>query len=455
MKFIRPALLLVFYCLFVAQVFAQNNITLVWGTINKENARSIILYEVIEGKRSEYANTRLDSENRFAFALPSVKEGFYYLSDQYKNNFTRIYLRNGEKLELQIHENGYDVVSGSTENKTLHDWFVSSYEITGPAKNWMKDSSTYVTYFPTLNAFVKKLPGIRSKLQTKNKSFNELLKLAIDVDVEYAAMHFLLVPNSEHPKKEQYPDFYKSIIKPGKYPTAGLLRLGDGVALLRTYATFNLLMNAVESKPENRLLANAALFGNDTLKGAFIANSLTFKTYEELEKNITPVKQYLVTDSMQASYFRALKALAGFKKGSPSYNFSFEDIEGKNVSMEQLKGKVVLIDVWATWCGPCRVEIPHLKKLEEAFSGQDIAFVSISTDAIKDKEKWRNMVTKDQMGGIQLYAGSNNELSKYYDIKSIPRFMLFDKNGKIITTDSPRPSDPELKELLEQLVKTN
>jgi hypothetical protein len=74
--------------------------------------------------------------------------------------------------------------------------------------------------------------------------------------------------------------------------------------------------------------------------------------------------------------------------------------------------------------------------------------VSLSTDAEKDREKWRQMIVDEGLGGIQLFAGQGNEFSKYYKINAIPRFLVFDKQGKIVTVDSPRPSDPALKELL-------
>src|SRR5690606_217750 len=105
----------------------------------RENASSVILYKVIEGKRSEYASTKLDDDKKFAFALPSLREGFYYLADQRKNSFTRIYLTTGEKLELQLNENGYEIIKGSKENKLLQEWHTASSVITEPAFNWMKN----------------------------------------------------------------------------------------------------------------------------------------------------------------------------------------------------------------------------------------------------------------------------------------------------------------------------
>ena len=79
-------------------------------------------------------------------------------------------------------------------------------------------------------------------------------------------------------------------------------------------------------------------------------------------------------------------------------NFSFEDIHGKKVSLKALRGKYIFIDIWATWCPPCRDELPFLKVLEEKFKDKNIWFVSISCD--NDKKKWIEMVKGDKLGGI-------------------------------------------------------
>ncbi len=437
----------------INKAVANNNITLVIGQFTKERSASAFLFQVIEGKKVEYASTKLDQNKGFAFALPAVKEAFYYICDQSKREFVRIYLKPGDKIELNINDDGYNIIKGSEENKILQQWYASSSVITNPAVNWNKDTSTFNTYFPKLETFLPQFPALKSKLKSKNKRFNQLMQLAMQMDVEDAAMYFLMTPKSAHPKKEQYPSFYKTIIQPGKYASADLLELGEGVDILSHYILLNYMLGNAAPKDANRLAWSSNLITNDTLKGAYVANSMRYKTFEELEENVAPVKKYLITDSMQAAYFRALKAVASFKKGSNAYNFSYENLAGKKVSMNDLKGKVVLIDVWATWCGPCKVEIPHLKKLEEEFKGKNVEFVSISVDVEKDKEKWKNMIAKDSLGGTQLFAGGWSDITKYYDITGIPRFLVFDQNGKIVTADAPRPSAPELKELLENTLQ--
>jgi len=144
------------------------------------------------------------------------------------------------------------------------------------------------------------------------------------------------------------------------------------------------------------------------------------------------------------------------KTGNIAPTFNYPDINGEMVSSESLKGKVVYVDVWATWCGPCIQEIPHLKKLQNDLKDEKIAFVSISIDAEKDKEAWRKMVEEKELGGHQLYAKGEGEskIAKDYVIRGIPYFIIIDKNGRLVEVFASRPSDPETKEKLLTLAKS-
>ena len=142
-------------------------------------------------------------------------------------------------------------------------------------------------------------------------------------------------------------------------------------------------------------------------------------------------------------------------KGKPSPSFEYENHKGGKTSLADLKGKWVYIDVWATWCGPCIMEIPYLQELEKKFHGKKIAFVSISVDPAKDKEKWKKFVTNKSLGGIQLFADNNfnSDFIKAYSINSIPRFILLDPNGNIVDADALRPSYPDLEKELNALLQ--
>lgn len=148
------------------------------------------------------------------------------------------------------------------------------------------------------------------------------------------------------------------------------------------------------------------------------------------------------------------KKVVNEMKGKPSPTFNYENHKGGTTKLEDLRGKYVYIDVWATWCGPCRAEIPHLKKVEEKYHDKKITFVSISVDVAKDHEKWQKFVTNKELGGVQLFADKdwNSEFIKAFGINSIPRFLLIDPTGKIVNADAPRPSSEELHELLDSLL---
>lgn len=168
------------------------------------------------------------------------------------------------------------------------------------------------------------------------------------------------------------------------------------------------------------------------------------KVKESTEKNIKGISEY-VKGSLEVKKLN----------GSVSPTFAYENTDGKIIKLEDFKGKYVYVDVWATWCGPCRAEIPHLKKTEEAFHGKNIEFVSISVDVMKDKEKWRKFVAEKQLGGVQVLADKDwrSDFVTGYKIQGIPRFILIGPDGKIVNADAPRPSSPELINLLNTTVK--
>jgi thiol-disulfide isomerase/thioredoxin len=131
------------------------------------------------------------------------------------------------------------------------------------------------------------------------------------------------------------------------------------------------------------------------------------------------------------------------KSGDNSATFKYQDINGKTVSLADFEGKYVLIDVWATWCAPCKKEIPFLQALEKKMQGKNIVFASISCD--QNKAAWEKMVKNEKLGGVQLHTGGDKTFMEAYEIDGIPRFILLDKKGKIIDPNMKnRPSDPTL-----------
>lgn len=138
--------------------------------------------------------------------------------------------------------------------------------------------------------------------------------------------------------------------------------------------------------------------------------------------------------------------------GSPAPGWTYTDLNGKKVSLSDFKGKYVYVDVWASWCGPCRRENPYLKKIEHEFEGKNVVFISLSIDEKEDA--WRKAVASDNVGGIQVWSpqGWRSSIVRDYEINGIPRYILIDPKGKLISSNAERPSGG-IRQQLQQLLK--
>ena len=149
------------------------------------------------------------------------------------------------------------------------------------------------------------------------------------------------------------------------------------------------------------------------------------------------------------------------KKGNPAPDFSnYENHLGGTNSLKDFRGKYVYIDVWATWCRPCIVQFPFIKKLKEEYKNKNIVFVGISTDDDrrsngnweKAREKWKKMVKQKNLDGIQLWAGKDDaRFSKEYAIRGIPRFILIDPKGNIVNSHAVSPSSGSIRSIIDNL----
>lgn len=128
----------------------------------------------------------------------------------------------------------------------------------------------------------------------------------------------------------------------------------------------------------------------------------------------------------------------GLKPGDQAPNFKYKDISGKEVSLSDFAGKYVYLDVWASWCSPCKGEIPYLKEVEKKMHGKNIVFVSLSVD--KDIEAWKKIVAEKEMDGVQLHNGGDRTLLDAFVIPGIPRFILIGPDGKVVDPNMIRPS---------------
>jgi thiol-disulfide isomerase/thioredoxin len=171
---------------------------------------------------------------------------------------------------------------------------------------------------------------------------------------------------------------------------------------------------------------------------------------KQLLGKFVPKIDSVKTKTYNAALHKGLAVLMKFGKGDIASDFTAIDLNGSNAKLSSLKGKVIYVDLWATWCGPCLAEMPHYETLKEKYKDNaQIAFVSLSIDDGTDL--WKKNVEGRKADGIQWLI--NRTKLDAYNIVGIPRTLLIDKDFKIIDMNGPPPSSKDLPAIIDNLLK--
>jgi thiol-disulfide isomerase/thioredoxin len=127
--------------------------------------------------------------------------------------------------------------------------------------------------------------------------------------------------------------------------------------------------------------------------------------------------------------------------GMPAPLFDAESLANNKMNWSDFKGKYVVVDVWATWCGPCKREDPFFERYAEMYSSDKMAFVALSIDDGENRFLWQMQAEAKSKLMVQLRATDKMAFMGKYGIESIPRYMLIDPEGRFVATNLPRPSD--------------
>lgn len=408
----------------------------------------------------------LQANGTFSDTLDLPYEGMYYLLLSDEKSYY-VYLENGFNLNLETkaadfinalkftgtgqNENNYLI----QKNKVIESEFGDQSNFENVLKIYEDDEKTFIDKIENLK---KSLLDELASTAIKNENFIKNEKKEIDIlglkyYEQYAPYHGYAINNKDFKTTQSFPkagdDFDMNDEETFKHSYA--YRIVNGVIFQRII---------YGNSSEDKTPFDKGIDKLKTIKSKMIRSELTKNLMYEMNlsaKNIDKVYNEIIKNSIDSVFNKEItlkyEILKKLVKGSPSPTFDYENINGGKTSLESLKGKFVYIDVWATWCGPCIAEIPALKEIEKEFHGKNIEFVSISIDDKKDFDKWKKMVADKELKGIQLYADNDwkSDFVKNYAIDGIPRFILIDTEGKIVSADAPRPSDKKLKEVLTEL----
>lgn len=396
---------------------------------------------------------KINEDGSFLDTLELV-QGFYTLS--HGGETTEFFVQPGDNLQISLNTRQFDENlkyegKGAENNNYLASKVLAEEEANLDFKE---------IYAMDEADFLVKLEEIRSGQQELLKSAEKLSPDFLKIENDNLRYDYL----SNLQMYREYHEYFTG--KEGFETSVGFLDPLKGVdyndetahkhskayrQLVNGY--FNNVLKYEESdefKSEISKISSASI-------GKSIAKDLAYNLAPSYDKNALLYESLMALSQDEkfktdlSTKYEKIKALG---KGMPSPVFeNYENHKGGHTSLTDLKGKYTYIDIWATWCGPCKREIPSLKAVEEEYHDKNIQFLSISIDKAKDHQTWVNMVKEKELGGIQLFADNdwNSKFVKDYAIEGIPRFILIDPDGRIITGDAPRPSDPKLKGVLQEL----
>jgi thiol-disulfide isomerase/thioredoxin len=250
--------------------------------------------------------------------------------------------------------------------------------------------------------------------------------------------------------------------------TPQIMVMNNFIRIFRTQAVNkdSTLKNIDEYIIENKIIKN--LFKESRYRSRLLAYNLYYRisSYTEYPMRLAEVGDFIeefrketfnddLLPVIEKLYARQLSTIGSLKKGVIAPAFKLIDTKGKTVTLSDFKGKVVYIDMWASWCGPCLKEMPYMEALKKKFSNRPIEMIAISIDT--DKGKWLAKIASMKLDGVQLIddkGSENSKIAKDYKIHGVPHYVLIDKKGRIASAFAPRPSsEVEIEKEINQLLQ--
>ena len=235
---------------------------------------------------------------------------------------------------------------------------------------------------------------------------------------------------------------------------AGLQERYDACRAERKFRSASLVNDSLQREQENlRVMTQEFLAANDniilayTIYSNIVMRNLGFKETRAMYNTMG-------VGAKESQFGRIIKEridrLSKTDHGAKAPDFTLNDVNGNPVTMSTVKGKIKIVDFWASWCGPCRLNNPELKRIYEEFHDKGLEVIGVSLD--EEKEDWELAIEKDGLSWVNVSSlkGWECEVARLYNVKGVPALFILDENNNIIATGL---RDEHLKIFLQENLK--
>ena len=450
----------ILWCLAIS-TFAQQKTTIRGKFLNCTDR----VLELVPSTGSFKDSVLVNPDGTFSYTTTAIKEPFRANLTNRKQIQIQLFLAPSYDLQINADVKDNQTIKSSLSyvglgGKTNTYWNEVAMGAKSDTVKWvLKSEDIYINYLKTND----RLTGIIAKVFTSDNQepYAAYFKNSLLLDKKFG--HMLTIYNSyAYQHKYSWDQIQKMILKLGYTPLSEAFKDEKNLAsstfsyLLTEYPFYCDLYKAFPADSAIKAKGNYSLYlaakfytGKvyDYYAAQKIESDLRFIHKLDGFTSLQPYIQKIGNPTVKAAVRRIesqrMQAAIALQAGSPSPLFNLADTSGKFYQLDAMKGKVVYIDLWASWCGPCKEETPHLKKVYDVFKNNNkIQIISIASFDAKNRARRYDIIKKDGMNWLQL-EDTNDSFAKSYHASSIPRFIIIDKLGKIVDSDAVRPSDTE------------
>jgi len=430
----------------------QPTLTIVEGTFKSAESPVITLVGDSDIK------SNIDPSGNFIIQTELTKPGIYRL--EISNQFTYIFIVPGDRITVQgdfrnmksatqfkgdhANENNFLVALEEVKSNLPFGGYESFYG--QPEKDFI------LAVEERSNALVAEIQKYQKKSEPFDDVFQDMINGEISYDVaimklNYPSLHKYFTKSDSFKVSDTYESFLQNI----DIDSDENLLIPSYPEFLSVYLSYKTQTENIESNHSNSLNKYKAI--DSLFQQPLVKSKLYYEVMRELfsvsvNEAFTVLDDFLIKQTNE-KYKELIQSTANewanLRKGMPAPEWSGKDRNGKVFSIRDYAGKVIYLDIWATWCGPCIQELPYLEQLHAQYQGnRDIVFVSISVD--QDISVWKSFLQQKSISGIQLFADGSRSLPlmSSYNIRGIPRFIIIGKDGNLVDVTAPRPSSGKM-----------
>ncbi len=417
----------------------------------------------LEGQAERRDTLKVDSLGNFAF-VPRTTEGqIYEISVKDHNPWIPVYIAGGDQVGVELTlQPDKQVTATFSGDRLAENRYLQAYNAVTNSRKWYSPEMSSLSF----KAYREKVEEMKHDLQQQLEQVKDAglcgqwaVRQHLMLQEQLAAYYWRNAyqrGEEEAPEDADYVAFVQSLdLDNPEECNSEILRNVISWTLAQDKEADQKEHDVLYLNTLDRLVSNPEIKNREAT--AYVLGKFQFFSGMGLDGMMERYNAICTNDSLRqavnAEFAEYMRAYGNLMPGKVAPDFEMSDVNGKKCRLSDLKGKYLFIDFWATWCAPCREEIPYMAKLQEHFAGDSrIALVSISVDA--NVKTWKKFLEKEQPAWAQYVVDAENNaiLDKEYRIFGIPHFTLLDPEGRFVQYSFSRPSFPGCLEEIERII---